>query len=188
MKFALRAAVAAIALTAAMPASAALTVVAACDATRTNPDASKCAGYYDGNLNNNDREGDLNLALDALVGGGGFEPDVVFIDIEDTKDFFEEDGGVLTFETALLGQQILSLHFGNAQNEFGTDVSVLYLFNFAEATSSIILGQDGFSNGVLIGDPGGVPEPATWAMMLMGFGAAGYALRRRRKVLLTQVA
>lgn len=34
----------------------------------------------------------------------------------------------------------------------------------------------------------GVPEPATWAMMLMGFGAAGYALRRRRKVLLTQVA
>lgn len=25
-----------------------------------------------------------------------------------------------------------------------------------------------------------VPEPATWAMMLMGFGAAGMALRRRR--------
>lgn len=33
-------------------------------------------------------------------------------------------------------------------------------------------------------DPGGggasVPEPATWAMMIFGFGAAGYALRRRR--------
>ena len=26
-----------------------------------------------------------------------------------------------------------------------------------------------------------VPEPATWAMMLMGFGAAGYAMRRRRR-------
>jgi hypothetical protein len=26
-----------------------------------------------------------------------------------------------------------------------------------------------------------VPEPATWAMMLMGFGAAGYAMRRRRQ-------
>jgi hypothetical protein len=30
------------------------------------------------------------------------------------------------------------------------------------------------------GSPGAVPEPATWAMMLMGFGAAGYSLRRRR--------
>ena len=34
-----------------------------------------------------------------------------------------------------------------------------------------------------------VPEPATWAMMLMGFGAAGYAMRRRRsKQLITQLA
>jgi hypothetical protein len=32
-----------------------------------------------------------------------------------------------------------------------------------------------------------VPEPATWAMMLMGFGAVGFALRRRRKPVL-QVA
>jgi hypothetical protein len=28
--------------------------------------------------------------------------------------------------------------------------------------------------------PGGVPEPATWAMMLLGFGTVGYAARRRR--------
>lgn len=26
-----------------------------------------------------------------------------------------------------------------------------------------------------------VPEPATWAMMLMGFGATGFAMRRRRR-------
>ncbi len=29
---------------------------------------------------------------------------------------------------------------------------------------------------------GAVPEPATWAMMLIGFGAAGYAMRRRTRV------
>lgn len=30
--------------------------------------------------------------------------------------------------------------------------------------------------------PGAVPEPATWAMMLLGFGAMGASLRRRAKV------
>ncbi len=33
-----------------------------------------------------------------------------------------------------------------------------------------------------------VPEPATWAMMLMGFGAVGFAMRRRRRPALLQVA
>lgn len=30
---------------------------------------------------------------------------------------------------------------------------------------------------------GGIPEPGTWALMIMGFGAAGAALRRRRTAL-----
>ena len=33
-----------------------------------------------------------------------------------------------------------------------------------------------------------VPEPGTWAMMLMGFGAAGVAMRRRRQPRLAQLA
>ena len=36
--------------------------------------------------------------------------------------------------------------------------------------------------------PGSVPEPATWAMMLLGFGGIGMAMRRRRKKGLLQVA
>jgi len=37
--------------------------------------------------------------------------------------------------------------------------------------------------GVKIGElaTGGVPEPATWALMLMGFGAIGATLRAPRK-------
>ena len=33
-----------------------------------------------------------------------------------------------------------------------------------------------------------VPEPATWAMVLIGFGATGFAMRRRRRDGLTQLA
>ena len=33
-----------------------------------------------------------------------------------------------------------------------------------------------------------VPEPATWALMLLGFGGIGMAMRRRRRPVLAQVA
>lgn len=34
---------------------------------------------------------------------------------------------------------------------------------------------------------GGVPEPSTWAMMLLGFGAVGFGLRQRKRGM-TQMA
>lgn len=36
------------------------------------------------------------------------------------------------------------------------------------------------TNGVGSQNPGAVPEPATWAMMILGFGLLGCAMRRRR--------
>ena len=33
-----------------------------------------------------------------------------------------------------------------------------------------------------------VPEPATWALMLLGFGGIGVAMRRRRQPILAQIA
>jgi PEP-CTERM motif len=38
-----------------------------------------------------------------------------------------------------------------------------------------LAGQDGG------GDTGSLPEPATWAMMLLGFGAIGFVMRRRQR-------
>lgn len=35
-------------------------------------------------------------------------------------------------------------------------------------------------SGTLAFSPAAVPEPATWAMMIIGFGAAGSVIRRRR--------
>ena len=189
MKTALKAGIAALALFAAAPASAALTLVAggACDITTSDPDALACAGAYEGNLNNNSNIGDLNLALDALVGGAGYEPDAIWADLDPTKAIFSSGGGsIVDFSTTLFGLNILSVHFGDAGTGLG-DRTILYLFDFgAGGADSVDLGINGFSNAVQIGAP--VPEPATWAMMLLGFGVVGYSVRRRRKALLPQAA
>jgi hypothetical protein len=44
------------------------------------------------------------------------------------------------------------------------------------------VGQLSVSNVVQVGS-GAVPEPATWAMMIMGFGGVGALVRRRRQAL-----
>lgn len=46
----------------------------------------------------------------------------------------------------------------------------------------------GTYSGTLTFLPSAVPEPGTWAMMLLGFGAVGFALRRRRTPALAQLA
>ena len=43
--------------------------------------------------------------------------------------------------------------------------------------------QDGTTELVQVAEA--VPEPATWAMMLLGFGAVGFAMRRRKQMELT---
>jgi hypothetical protein len=42
-------------------------------------------------------------------------------------------------------------------------------------------GPESFAIVNLSAPPGAVPEPATWAMMLLGFGGMGFAMRRSRK-------
>jgi len=42
--------------------------------------------------------------------------------------------------------------------------------------------------GGLSSSPAAVPEPATWAMMLLGFVGMGVSMRRRKPAMLTQVA
>jgi hypothetical protein len=37
-----------------------------------------------------------------------------------------------------------------------------------------------FTSGSLVASAAGVPEPATWGMMLAGFGAVGWSMRRSR--------
>ena len=47
--------------------------------------------------------------------------------------------------------------------------------------AATFLGNTSEAGTVTISAVGAVPEPATWAMMLLGFGVVGFALRRRRR-------
>ena len=71
---------------------------------------------------------------------------------------------------------------------FGTTETtsiVLPKFNFYDVESTVAPGGDNGGNVLLksMTAVSGVPEPATWAMMLVGFGGLGAALRRRRTTL-----
>ncbi|NTZ41676.1 PEP-CTERM sorting domain-containing protein, partial [Altererythrobacter sp. SALINAS58] len=49
-------------------------------------------------------------------------------------------------------------------------------------------GSDSFSHITFFntGSTPAVPEPTTWAMMLFGFGAIGFAMRRRKDKTVTR--
>lgn len=64
----------------------------------------------------------------------------------------------------------------------GRDLSINYYSNqcaYGGAIGCIL--TDG-ATATAFNVTGGVPEPSTWAMMLLGFGAIGYSMRRSRKV------
>jgi hypothetical protein len=75
-----------------------------------------------------------------------------------------------TSTTSPLGQ--ITLNFGS------TTPDQITLSNFLDRYQGIP-GPNGTTISA-VGHPTGVPEPATWAMMLLGFGGIGMAMRRRR--------
>ena len=55
--------------------------------------------------------------------------------------------------------------------------------NYANFASPTFVGTAGATiNLVLLGTQGAVPEPATWMMMIIGFGAIGWSVRRGGKL------
>ena len=168
------------------------TNIGGCVDTLTNPNASACAGYYTGNILN----GSSN-AIASLPGTFTWNGNWTAMDNSTSPDLVitalsGANSNQLNFGETLFGQVIIGAHYGNVPGDQG-NVSVFWLFNLTTPTNFITLTDtQGWSNAALYTtDPHpSVPEPSTWAMMLLGFGAAGVAMRRsRRKTqLMTQLA
>ena len=174
-----------------------------CSVGDISPAAVACSGFYQGNLLNNGQNNDQyqTLALATL----GFTWDGTIIE-EDTTTDDNIDGflGQINFADNLAGTFYFGIHFGNGQNSpggggrFGTNTTAFYKVEGGSGVNFINLVYNSGSTarlyGVVSNDPcvanpmapgcgGGetaIPEPGTWALMIMGFGGAGAMLRRRR--------
>lgn len=108
-------------------------------------------------------------------------------------------GGATQLLNATVGGAYGSSNFGNLLtgswthngNIAGSAAYANYTISFTAGQAGSLqafVGASGTDNvGPLLDNFGlvsiGVPEPATWAMMIMGFGAAGSMIRRRRAVI-----
>jgi len=93
---------------------------------------------------------------------------------------------------ALASQVVTLAHLPNAVSSSWTQYTVSAVVpvsgtvkvQFAGNSGSSARGAPGLDNVSLtfVPDAGPVPEPGTWAMMILGFGMAGVLFRRRRAV------
>lgn len=177
--------------------------------------AIACVGYYNGNLltggagsaTPSDVISDLNVLLTDTPNppgvqdsGAGYSPPYS-LNVSTILDAQQGLAGASTFTlaggTVMSGLTVLGLHFGNSPDSPDNNVTAFWLFNLVSPSNTITLtfpagtlNGMGSSNVQLYSTGMPVPEPATWAMMLLGFGGIGLAMRRsrRRKPALMQVA
>ena len=116
--------------------------------------------------------------IEGLTLGGSLLGSIVF----DSSLFINPAPNTILFNAAglsiILNEQI---RFGNG---ITTNALNIGFTNFPIGTgltngNVIVASTSAFANQ---GVSAAVPEPATWAMMLLGFGGMGYALRRRPRV------
>jgi hypothetical protein len=167
----------------ATPAAASTVVTGSCDSV-TDGDAQGC--LFSGNINENPDPTNVNSYKNAEAAYNALmNPDITlnWITASDASDFGDfgsitGNGGTSgTFDLSGSGF-VLEYYAVKYGNEF-----TLYEYLGTDGTGSWVTdGQHGVSHIAFFGSPGtAVPEPATWAMMLLGFGAAGTALRRSRR-------
>lgn len=113
------------------------------------------------------------------------------LEIVNNAFFFQSFGGPLR-DFSVSGQVVpngafltgLNLQFGASTIGIGPGIRGINASapTFSAVRTDTIVTT---SNRFTITQVAPVPEPATWAMMLVGFGAVGYSLRSRRKLTAT---
>jgi hypothetical protein len=132
----------------------------------------ECAGGYDKNQVKSSLQ-DQTLTGAMLLGAPSSGAFVVKLE--------SISGNTIDFGQIMTGMTIFAIHTGNGSN-LGNSTNI-FKFDAGAGISSIAFNDKGLSNAALLSTGGSVtpsvPEPATWALMLLGFGAIGGAMRAR---------
>ena len=148
----------------------------------TSPAATACVGYFAGNILDNGSADSalISAALSAL--GASYSGNIsdyvggAYSGSTDLSTFLGSPGG-------LTGTQVIGIHWGNGSaNDDPTvgNATAFYKIDFDSTPTPLSLNLRGVSNAYIF-TTGAVPEPATWAMMLLGFAGIGFAMRRSRR-------
>lgn len=152
----------------------------ACSLTDISPTALACSGGYDGNVLSN-KASDV-VTEKAGLAAIGFTWDGLHFS---TLPKLDLDGKAplplsIDFPGLLHGISYVGIHVGGS----GGGQTTFYKFDAGSSLDAFSLHLGKGSGAVLYWtDPGtpSVPEPASWALMVGGFGLVGGALRSRRQ-------
>jgi len=160
-----------------------------CSTSDVSPTAGACSGFYAGNQLGSG--GDMDDTQAAALAALGFVGPVTLVQHLDFSD------GTVEFNSLLSGTTYIGIHWGKGGGPTGDagGATAFYRLDLAsDANLAVInVGFGAWSGASLYstqpcvgagcdnGGNGGVPEPATWAMMIMGFGGVGSMIRRRRE-------
>ena len=149
-----------------------------------------CTGFKEGNLLNQANAG-TDKAILAALGYTNWDGKMT-----DAAASVDKLGGTqtLNFGVKLTGISVIAVHYGAGKGANpagpGTESTAFYVLDAAQGLNQIHLAYGASSSAVLFltGLPrhiDAVPEPATWATMVGGFGLVGGQMRRRRRATAT---
>jgi hypothetical protein len=160
-------------------AGSAQAAVTVCSDADISPNAMACVGFLSGNLLSNS-PGDITAQTNALASlglawDGNFNSDEKLSNLNGSH--------TLDFSTLLTGISYIGIHFGNGQGGPGNGTA-FYKLDANSGVDTISLVYNASSDAVLysVSPVRGVPEPASWAMMITGFFGLGGTLRRARRL------
>jgi hypothetical protein len=144
---------------------------------------ASCIGWYSGNVLNSNNNTSINDALTQL----GYSGQAISFANVPLANIFTPGSGtsIVNFGQQFNGTVYLGLHFGSSVSDVDARGNTAFFKINASDLGSIQI-NSGYTSGtsnvvVLTSTPtGAVPEPATWALMILGFAGIGFAMRRNK--------